>query len=298
MTQEIPCIVCSAGTRPVFAGLRRCPGCGLWSRAGGGGRLASRPQVPLSEERRIAALATLREANNERILRRLEAFVPLPGARVLDVGCAYGWFLRSAAVRGAVAVGIEPDLGVAAAARRGEAAVIAGYFPDCLRAQAQFDVIIFNDVFEHLADPAAILEACRERLAPGGRLVLNVPDSGGHLYRIACALARCGAPGVLDRLWQTGYKSPHLYYFSRGNLARLAARHGFAESAVFHLPQLTRRGLWQRLTMEEGCGLLKPLAVYAGMLLLYPLFSLLLGRESLVLILGHRTLRETGRGPI
>jgi len=49
-------------------------------------------------------------------------------------------------------------------------------------------------------------------------LVLNLPTSGGSLYRVAKLLCRFGAKGFFERLWQRNLPSPHLHYFDDRNL--------------------------------------------------------------------------------
>ncbi len=71
------------------------------------------------------------------------------------------------------------------------------------------------NVFEHLYDPAATLAEIRRILAPGGLLVLAVPDAGSLDARI------------FGPRW-TGYDVPrHLYTFDRHTLDRMLNRAGF-----------------------------------------------------------------------
>jgi SAM-dependent methyltransferase len=205
----------------------------------------------LDEERREIALVTLREKNFERILDRL-ASLARPSQRVLlEVGCAHGWFLDAATRRGYEAHGIEPDAPIAALAMSKGHDVRIGYFPDALGPGLSYDFIVFNDVFEHLPDPRAAMEACRQRLRPHGLLVLNLPSSMGVFFRTAAVLARCGISWPYERMWQKGFPSPHLSYFHPGALTQLAERVGFEEVYRGTLASLDHRGLWQRLRMDR-----------------------------------------------
>jgi SAM-dependent methyltransferase len=239
--------------RRLASWLLRCPDCGLWrSELGREDRLQE--SEALDESRRVSGLATLREENYRRTLAALRHLGPLAGRRLLDVGCAYGWFLRAAGEAGMEPFGLEPDPAIAtlatAAARDGHP-VWVGYFPAAVPAGETFDVIAFNDVLEHLHDLDSALAACRRLLRPGGLLVIAAPDSRGFLFRLACPLARLGARGLLDRLWQKGYPSPHLSYFHHGNLRRLMRRHGFVPRREEPLQSLTIQGLWARLHMDR-----------------------------------------------
>ncbi|CBE67154.1 MAG: class I SAM-dependent methyltransferase [Candidatus Methylomirabilis oxygeniifera] len=126
----------------------------------------------IDETERREALDTLRHRGFERVLDTLQQLpIPQP-ARLLDVGCAHGWFLQEASRRGYLTTGLEPDPAIAAQARRDGLSVISGFFPQDLPERAVFDVISFHDVFEHLPSPRDAAAACFQRLSPGGHLVL------------------------------------------------------------------------------------------------------------------------------
>jgi len=271
------CPACDGPLLPSLAPwLLRCPRCGLWRShlgAAGGGLDAS---AALDEERRVAGLAGLRRDNYARTLATLSALTPLTGKRLLDVGCAYGWFLEAAAAAGLVGIGVEPDPAIGERARRRGLAVLRGYFPLALEQDRQaardVDLIAFNDVLEHLDDVRAAAAACRRLLRPGGLVVVSAPDSGGILFRAAVALARIGRRGLLERLWQKGYPSPHLTYFNAGNLAMLMRREGFVLAAQRRLRSLSLRGMWARLHMDRRPSVGSSLA-WAALVAAYPLIA-------------------------
>lgn len=266
------CPACDgAPTTAIRPWLRRCPGCRLWASALAGERLDRAPHV--EEAQREAGLRTLRRGNFERILDALARHGRLEGARLLEVGCAHGWFLECATSRGVAAVGLEPDAEVAAKALSAGFEVRPGYFPGAVREGELFDVVVFNDVFEHLENPAGVLQACARILRPGGRLVLNLPDSGGLLFRTACLLAHLGVDAPLERLWQARFRFPHLWYFNAGNLERLVIRHGFRLLDSQGLPAFQREGLWARLRMDRTTGWLPSAVSFVALQALEPLLA-------------------------
>ncbi|MFZ0919322.1 MAG: class I SAM-dependent methyltransferase [Candidatus Dormiibacterota bacterium] len=100
------------------------------------------------------------------------------GFRILEVGCGSGNVLRVlqriAAGRGEVE-GLELSVEAAEVARaRTGLQVTTGYLSD-VDSGARYDVIAAFDVLEHIADEAQVLLQMRERLLPGGRLILTVP---------------------------------------------------------------------------------------------------------------------------
>jgi SAM-dependent methyltransferase len=137
-----------------------------------------------------------------------------PG-RILDVGAAYGYFVKAARLAGWDASGIElaPDV-----AREGErlagAPIVAGDFLE-VALEPGYDVITMFDVIEHMRDPLACLRRARELLAPGGLVVIETGD-------VASAWAR-----LLGRRWYFLDPPQHVWYFSADGLERLLERAGF-----------------------------------------------------------------------
>lgn len=225
----------------------------------------------LDEERRETALVALRKKNFERILDRLEPVTGSSRRALLEVGCAHGWFLDAAARRGYEVHGVEPDAPIGAQASARGHDVKTGFFPAAVARDARYDVIVFNDVFEHLPDPRAALASCRQLLRPTGSLVLNLPSSEGIFFHIATLLDRVGASGPHERMWQKGFPSPHLSYFRPDTLARLAAREGFAEIYRGTLDSLERGGLWQRLRFDRRSSVPGAALTWLGIMIASPL---------------------------
>jgi SAM-dependent methyltransferase len=277
------CDVCTHPLAPaVCAWTFRCAGCGLW-------QSTLVPAIdaedhPLSENDRYKGLEHVRHANFDLILDRLSRLTRLDSTRLLDVGCAYGWFLEAAQSKGITGVGIEPDAVTARHARARGLDVVHGYFPDCLSPTDVFDVIVFNDVLEHIPDVRAMLGACARAMRDGGLLVLSVPTSTGTLFRGARTLARAGWTGPWRRLWQEAFPSPHVYYFNRSNLDLALRTHGFSrvdaqETTVFH-----PRGLWARVQFDRRSVAAVNVLVYLGLLAAYPMYRAL-GRADTELLI-------------
>jgi SAM-dependent methyltransferase len=146
------------------------------------------------------------------------------GARVLDVGCATGYLAAELARRGCRVTGVEADPAAAERARAHCEAVVVGDAEDegCrgeLAALAPFDVVLCGDVLEHLRDPWSALRGLAALAAPGGQVVLSVPNVAHWTGRRALVRGRFpyAEHGLFDRT--------HLRFFTRtsaGDLARSA----------------------------------------------------------------------------
>jgi SAM-dependent methyltransferase len=107
--------------------------------------------------------------------RRLRLAGPVEGLRVLDVGSGDGKFLRRCRAAGAaVVMGVEPS----ARGREATAALGIDVVADLsgIDAGERFDVVTLWHSFEHVADPRATAEAVAARVAPGGRVLVAVPN--------------------------------------------------------------------------------------------------------------------------
>jgi SAM-dependent methyltransferase len=270
------CPICRAGLRTRSpAWVLECPDCRFLGSTLTPDFSDAGKDATLDEARRSTALRSLREENYAVILGLIAREAGAGAKRLLDVGCAHGWFAEMAAARGFEVVGIEPDAEMAALARRQGIDVRRGLFPDILGPHDRFDVIVFNDVFEHLPDVVAATRACHARLAPGGLLVINLPSARGFIYRVANALQRAGIPGPFERMWQKNFPSPHLSYFTPEHLARLVRQHGFGEVASARLKSVSTSGLWSRLRYDRTAGPLRAAAVWAATVALMPLLGIL-----------------------
>ena len=269
------CIVCGTVQRNGLAAWHAsCPGCNYESAALQVAINAETEGEPVDEAAREVALKGLRQ-ENFRVIHALARRYARAGARkLLDVGCAHGWFLETARQDFDV-LGIEPDVAVGQATAARGLPVRQGYFPDALRADETFDVIVFNDVIEHIPDIQSALTACHARLNAGGLLILNLPNGAGFFYRLSKLFVRTGWAGPFDRMWQKGMPSPHVHYFRPGNLAKLVQPLGFEQVHTQALPSLRAGGLLERM---RYAGNLKGSALYlqyAAVLCTLPLLRIL-----------------------
>jgi len=111
-----------------------------------------------------------------RALRLLEAPA---GARVLDVGCAFGFGTRMLTKR-YECVGLDGSPSYLARAQRHvpRATFLQSRAEALPFAGESFDAVVCLEVLEHLADETPAIEDIRRVLRPGGELVLSVPHAG------------------------------------------------------------------------------------------------------------------------
>lgn len=249
-----------------------CPGCAYERSSLTPAINENRAHENVDETARETGLRELRISNFKILLNGIYQLKP-EGGRLLDVGSAHGWFIETAMGTYDV-LGIEPDEKVCASSAARGLLVRNGYFPDALLDAETFDVIVFNDVLEHIPPVVDILQSCKERLNEGGYLVVNLPSSNGLFYRAAKVFARLGYNGFFDRLWQKGLPSPHVHYFNETNLAQLLERHGFVMVVNGQLPVVSLTGLYSRISFAGKMNRISKAVIYCAVALSLPILKL------------------------
>ena len=99
------------------------------------------------------------------------------GCRILDVGCGAGLFLEEAARRLAPGLAIEGDLSSYAG---GDVRFSSTELPFVA---GRFDLVVSNDVLQHLSDPRAAIREFARVLRPGGLLLIRTAARRGLLWK-------------------------------------------------------------------------------------------------------------------
>ncbi|MFH1086067.1 MAG: class I SAM-dependent methyltransferase [Chloroflexota bacterium] len=169
-------------------------------------------------------------AGQERRLRLIQQHVPLQGARILDVGCGLGLYVERLSKHSDQVFGVDIDGDRARAAGAGvphvcQASAEALPFPD-----GCFDVVLSNEVLEHVGDEVAALGEAVRVLRPGGKLVLMVPnrlypfETHGVYWRGRYHFGNVPLVNYLPDIWRNRL-APHVRAYTRRGLTRLLAPH-------------------------------------------------------------------------
>jgi SAM-dependent methyltransferase len=191
---------------------------------------------------------------------------------ILDIGCGSGLFLSQLQKHGYQGIGIEANPAMAQDAINKGLDVRVGYFPDCLSQMETFDIIIFNDVFEHIPELSQLLIDVESRLHHEGLLVINIPSSSGIIFQVGRIACKYGITSYIwDRLWQKMFYTPHLHYFNETNLTEFMRRNKFRKIARAHdLETVSLQGLWSRISADANSPLLKNLLAYIFAIVAFP----------------------------
>jgi SAM-dependent methyltransferase len=217
------CIVCGGGaSRPFHPGLLRCAACGhAWADV----ELSPEQLADLyrrdyffgDEYLDYVADRALIEKNFKLRLAVLDRYLePARHRRLLEVGCAYGFFLDLVHERMESATGIDiTEDGVRYARETLGRDAILGDLLTHDFGDRSFDVACLWDTIEHLARPDLHLERIAALTRPGALLTVTTGDIGSLNARIN------------GKRWRLIHPPTHLHYFTSTSLLRLLDRSGF-----------------------------------------------------------------------
>jgi len=204
-----------AGTHPLT--LAHCPACGF---------IFIADPMPAEEfygeVQQVTSLFPARHLPWLVSTMRKQATDPL----VYEIGCNDGYFLNLLREAGwSRLAGIEPSAGCAEQGRAAGLQVTTGYFGlerarQCVAEGFRPNGVVCRHVLEHILDLDDFLAGLAAILAPGGFVVLEMPD-----------LEAMGELGDLSAVWEQ-----HVNYFDLPVLTRLLGRFGLRVTASHRLP--------------------------------------------------------------
>lgn len=149
----------------------------------------------------------------ERRLHEIQKYVRR--GRILDVGCAAGYFLECAQSKGFEPYGVElSDSFFKEAQRKLGDGIYRGTIQDLPCENNFFDVITLFDLLEHVKDPISTLQRCRKILVPNGILAAVLPNTSSLTARL------------MRKNWMH-YKDEHLFYFSKKTISAILQQESF-----------------------------------------------------------------------
>jgi 2-polyprenyl-3-methyl-5-hydroxy-6-metoxy-1,4-benzoquinol methylase len=158
-------------------------------------------------------------------LETLERFVPTKG-KILDIGCATGFFLEAARERGWEVFGVDLSSYSSSIARKklGGDRIFTGTTEEAGFESDSFDAVVMTDVIEHVSDVNSFVKEVVRILKPNGVTAITTPNP----MSLSCRM--------LGRHWPH-YKLEHLVYFTPHALSTLLEPFGFQR---LHLAAATK----------------------------------------------------------
>jgi len=146
---------------------------------------------------------------------------------ILDLGCGNGYLVNHLVKLGFNAYGTDAsEKGIAIARKTNpDRFFVQDLSSDALPPELQaipFDTIITTEVIEHLYNPQAFTDFCKQQLKPGGELIVTTPYHG-YLKNLTLSIFNKW-DSHMDPLWLGG----HIKLWSRKTLTKVLTNSGFA----------------------------------------------------------------------
>lgn len=235
------CVICEGTYLLDVAGVFRCSQCGIFysdQNAGFGNP--------------IAGMGTIAARNYVIVAEALERVTELRGKKILDVGSAEGGFTELVLKKHGECLGLEPDMAAAQEAIEKKLPLAHVGFESFSGEKKEYDIIVFNDVFEHMQNPLVSLEKSCKILKDNGVILFNIPVSTGFIFNMVRFAARLGVESAYRRIWAMGLSSPHIYFYNERNLKILLKKYQFELVDKGGLVALSTEGMYQRVRSTYG----------------------------------------------
>jgi len=170
-----------------------------------------------------------------------------PGARVLDIGCFRGDFLRSLPPH-FQKFGIEPSSEARFVAESRGIEIIGQTIDEGIPNGLKFEVISLIDVLEHLTAPQSVLNKLKAHLVPGGRVLIFTGATDSLPWKI------------FGRHYWYSALLEHVSFFSLKWFKQAATTSGFSIGRVQYLssePQSPHRYILQFIRLLLFVGVTK-----------------------------------------
>lgn len=154
------------------------------------------------------------------LARILDRHAGARGKRLLELGCAFGGFLKEAQRLGWICEGVELAEHAVTTAKANGLNVRAGDFQSLGLEHESYDAVVSLATFEHVIDPKAFITHAARLVAPGGYLMLSTIDLDGYI------------PRLVGRRWAQVAPPWHLFYYRQPQLVRYLETAGLKTTHV------------------------------------------------------------------
>ena len=164
--------------------------------------------------------------NRDRLWMRRLKKLPIHSGRLLDVGTGIGQFLAHVRDRFDV-IGTEVSSSARALAlERYQLEIIPGELEE-IQLDQEFDLITVFHVLEHVPSPRRLLQKCYDLLAPGGYIVVAVPND---VHSVRNAMRKLLGGRALPRITLDDTQGEiHVSHFTQASLSLALTKIGFSD---------------------------------------------------------------------
>jgi SAM-dependent methyltransferase len=185
--------------------------------------------MPSSEAATLGEPSYLWRFGQNRRLQLIRSYVPLDGLRMLDVGCGIGTYVRQLREFSPEVYGI--DFSARRLSVNAVPGLLAGVGEHLPFKSDSFDLVLLNEVIEHVRDDRRTIEECVRVLRQAGHLVIFAPN---RLYPFETHGVQLGNHYLFGNIPLVNYLPdklrnrlvPHARAYRASEMTRIVARLG------------------------------------------------------------------------
>ena len=210
------CFICNSSFEPKSSFTYRCTECKFYF---------SNLKPGFGQD--VEGISYLRKKNFDKIVHEIIKIKSSP--KILEIGSGDGFFIDKCLKLNLNIVGSEAsEKNIIKLKKKFKIKILKIILPFIKKKDDEkFDVIVFNDVFEHLTNINDVISQIKNKLNKSGIILINFPSSDGFIFKLSEIFMKFGFLQFYDRMWQRNMSSPHLSYFNKNNIIRLFKRHNF-----------------------------------------------------------------------
>lgn len=141
---------------------------------------------------------------------------------LLDVGCADATYFKnlSRKVKNLTCYGVENNAAIAEKAQNNSLSVFLGTIDD-VPSNLSFDLIIMNNLIEHVIDPLKELKAAKKLLKPSGKIFIETPNTDSWDFKI------------MKRYWGGLHTPRHTFLFNPHSFYKISKQAKLSVQTIF-----------------------------------------------------------------
>ncbi len=160
--------------------------------------------------------------NSQKVKRKISAFkrwlqgvnnqgqyLTKPNDKILDIGCGDCQSLIEAKLLGATVYGVDPDVNIKNISRRLSINVHIGSITEDIFPGVKFNLIILNQVLEHIPDPNKLIKILSKKLSSNGKIFISSPNVNSFYRKL------------FNKKWINWHIPYHLNHFNKENLKKM-----------------------------------------------------------------------------
>lgn len=191
-----------------------------------------------------------------------------PTGNFLDIGSHTGSFLRLARGKGWTLTGLEPSPQLGQLAREWWGLdIVQGFVETANLPSSHYDVVSLTDVFEHISNPAEVLQSIRRFVKPDGIIFIKVPNG-------KCNLLKYWVRKFVGRPSDDDFDSyEHVIHYEEKTLRRMLEENGF-DALEFTIEPPVQIPVWHKYVghyYQHKCPFWMDWKTYAARNVLYGL---------------------------